>query len=185
MLLTTTIQAGATLEFYETGDFLRLIECNNPVTIRAYNLGAELVNAEGVSEGYAEKFSQQFTSIKITSATTQTLQFVVRLGNVVYYDAPPVGAALNGAFTQANATVTNASAQLKAQNLSRRYLFVQNNDASGDIYITLDGSGATTAKGIKIGANGGAYELQGYVPNAAINAIGTIANNANVVIVEG
>ena len=185
MLLTTTIQAGTTLEFYEAADFFRLIECNAPVDVRFYTNDSEQVKAEGVSEGYAEKFSIQFQRIKITSATTQTLQFVVRLGNVVSYDAPPVGAALNGAFTQGNATVTNASTQLKAANGSRRYLFIQNNDASGDIYITLDASAATTAKGIKIGANGGAYELQGYVPVAAINAIGSIANNANVVVVEG
>lgn len=184
MLLSTTIQAGATLEFYETGDFFRLLECNNQVTVRFYHLGAELVNAEGISEGYAEKFAEQFTSIKITSDTTQTLQFVVRNGNTVSYDAPPVGAALNGAFTQANVTVTNASTKLKAGNASRRYLFIQNNDASGDIYITLDGSAATTAKGIKIAA-GNAYELQGFVTNGEIYALGSIASNANVVIVEG
>lgn len=183
MLLTTTIQAGATLEFYENGDFFRLLECNNPVTLRAYHMGAEVVNAEGISEGYAEKFAEQFTSIKITSATTQTIQFVTRLGNVVSYDAPPVGAALNGAFTQAQKTVTNASGQLLDGNGSRRYILIQNNNASGDIYITLDGSEATVAKGIKIAADN-AYELQGYVPNGAINAIGNLASNTNVVIVE-
>lgn len=185
MLLTTTIQAGTTLEFYEAGDFFRLLECNNPVDVRFYTNEAEQVKAEGISEGYAEHFSVQFQRIKITSVTTQTLQFVVRLGNTVAYDAPPVGAALQGAFTQTNATVTSASALLKAANASRRYLFIQNNDASGDIYITLDGSASTAAKGIKIGANGGAYELQGFVPVGAINAIGSIASNANIVVVEG
>lgn len=185
MLLSTTIQAGTTLEFYEAGDFFRLLECNNPVDVLFYTNNAEQVNARGISEGYAEKFGKEFQLIKITSATTQTLQFVVRLGNQVSYDAPPVGAALNGAFTQANVTVTNASTTIDPANTSRRYLFIQNNDTSGDIYVTVDGSAATVAKGIKIAANGGAYELQGYVPNGDINAIGSIASNVNVVIVKG
>lgn len=185
MLLQTTIQAGATLEFYEAGDFFRLLECNNPIDVRFYTNEAEQVKAEGISEGYAEKFTIQFQRIKITSATTQTLQFVVRLGNTVSYDAPPTGAALQGAFTQTQKTVTNASGQLLAGNTARRYLMIQNNDASGDIYVTVDGAAATTGKGIKIGANGGAWELQGFMPVGAINAIGTVASNANIVVIEG
>lgn len=184
MLLSTTIQAGATLEFYETGDFFRLLECNNQVTVRFYNLGAELVNAEGISEGYAEKFAKQFTSIKITSATTQTLQFVVRLGNEVSYDAPPVGAALQGAFTSTQVTVTSSSATIDAASPSRRYLLIQNNDAAGVIYVNLSGAAATTVNSIKMNP-GDSLELQGFVPSSAITAIGSIASNANVLIVEG
>ena len=183
MLLTTTIQAGTTLEFYETGDFFRLLEYNNQVTVRFYYLGAELVNAEGISEGYAEKFAEQFTSIKITSATTQTLQFVVRNGNTVSYDAPPVGAALQGAFTQGAANVGTVSTEIKAANGARRYLLIQNKGAT-DIYITLNGAAATTDNGIKVDAAGGSYELQGFVPVAAINAISSAANSA-VIVVEG
>lgn len=183
MLLQTTIQAGATLEFYEAGDFFRLLECNNPIDVRFYTNEAEQVKAEGISEGYAEKFTIQFQRIKITSATTQTLQFVVRLGNTVAYDAPPVGAALQGAFTQGAANVGTASTEIKAANTARRYLLIQNNGAT-DIYITLNGAEATTANGIKVEAAGGAYELQGFVPVAAIKAISSAANSA-VIVVEG
>lgn len=91
---------------------------------------------------------------------------------------------VNGAFTQAQKTVTNASAVLLAANTARRFLLVQNKDASGDIYVTLDGSAATTANGIKVAA-GGSIELQGYVPTGALYAIGSIASNANIVAVEG
>lgn len=91
---------------------------------------------------------------------------------------------INGAFTQAQATVTNASGQLLAAKANRRYLLVQNNDASADVYVTLDGTAATTAKGIKIAA-GGSLELQGFVPIGQVNAIGSVASNANVVTVEG
>lgn len=89
-----------------------------------------------------------------------------------------------GAFTQAQEAVTTASAQLLAANAARRYLLIQNKDATGNIWVTLDGAAATTVKGVKV-APGGSYELQGYVPNGAINAIGDIASNTNVVAVEG
>ncbi len=91
---------------------------------------------------------------------------------------------VSGAFTQNNKTVTNASAQLLAANPARRYLLIQNNDAAGIIYVTMDGTPATTAKGIKIAA-GGSYECQGYVPTGELRAIGSISSNANIVAVEG
>jgi len=90
----------------------------------------------------------------------------------------------NGAFTNTQKTVTNASGVLVAANAARRYLMIQNNDAAGIIYVTLDGTAATTAKGVKISA-GGSYELQGFVPSGEIRAIGSIASNANCVVVEG
>lgn len=189
MNIDTTIQAGATLEFTELSDFFRLMASDAPVTVRYYEGGAEVARAENVGEGYAEKFGGQgFDRVSIYSATLQTIQFVTRYGNEVSYDTPPNGQVTvtntAGAYTQAQATVTNANAQLIAANAARRYLLIQNNDASGDIYVTLDGTPATTAKGIKI-APGGSLELAGYCPIGAVFAIGSIASNANVVTVEG
>lgn len=89
-----------------------------------------------------------------------------------------------GAFVQSQKTVTNASASMLAANANRRYLMIQNNDATGDIYITLDGTAATTAKGIKIAA-GGSYECANFCPSGQIFAIGSLASNANCVAVEG
>lgn len=96
----------------------------------------------------------------------------VKIGNV------------NGSFTQVQTTVTNASAPLITDNAARRYLLIQNKDNGGDIYVTLNGTDATTANGIKIAA-GGSMELQGYVPTGAVKAIGTLASNANIVTLEG
>lgn len=188
MNVNTTIGAGATLEFFEDCDFFRVMDAPDPLTIRFYRKGAEVARAEAVAEGYAEKFEAPFDRVQIQSATAQTVHVVGRLGNVVQYDkAPTGGVVLNGeqgAFTQTQATVTNASGQLFAANASRRYLLVQNNDASGDVYVTLDGTEATTAKGIKIAA-GGSLELAGFCPSGAVFAIGSVASNANVVAVEG
>ena len=90
----------------------------------------------------------------------------------------------SGAFANAQKTVTNASGQLVAANSARQYLLIQNNDATGDIYVRLDGTAATIGTGVKIAA-GASYELQGYVPTGAVTAIGSIASNANIVLVEG
>jgi hypothetical protein len=189
MLIETIFTAGERKEYYDPGDFFRLLGAVDPVTVTFYRAGAEVAEAEGVGEGYAEKFRVDgFDRFAIESATAQTLQFVARLGNDVAYDTPPNGDVtitnVNGTFTQTQRTVTNASAQLLAANAARRYLLIQNNDASGDVYVNLTGVAATTANGIKIAA-GGSYECQGFAPTAAITAIGSIASNANIVAVEG
>lgn len=189
MHLTLTMTAGQRIEFVEPGDFFRLMAGTAPVTVEYYKDGKELAEGTNVSVGYAEKFNgSTFDKIAITSTANQTLTFATRLGNEVNYDTPPNGQVTvtntSGAFTQAQKTVTNASGQLLAANTARRYVLIQNNDASGDVYVTLDSTAATTDKGIKIGA-GASYECWGFVPNGAINAIGSIASNANVVTVEG
>lgn len=189
MIISTNINAGQRLEFYEPGDFFRLLGAVGPLDVTYYRAGKEIAKAEGIGEGYAEKFERgEFDRFAITSATAQAIQFVVRLGNVVSYDTPPNGDVTitntGGAFTQAAANVTNASAQLLAAKATRRYLLIQNNDVNGDVFVNLTGAAATTANGIKIGP-GGSYECQGYAPTGAVTAIGSIAANANVIVVEG
>lgn len=188
MHLTITLTAGQRVEFVEPGDFFRLMAATAAITVEYYNQGKEIAEGTLVGVGYAEQFNTGgFDKIAITSPTAQTITFATRLGNTVAYDTPPTGQVqvtnTAGAFTQAQKTVSNASGQLLAANTARRYVLIQNKDASGDIYVTLDGTAATTAKGIKIAA-GGSYECQGYAPTGAINAIGSIASNSNVVIVE-
>lgn len=187
--VNTTIQAGGLLEFHDRGDFFRVMDAADPLTVTFYRNGAEVARGVDVGEGYAEKFEgNYFDRITVYSATTQAVQLVARLGNVVAYDKAPTGQVQltgeQGAFTQSQKTVTNASGQVLAGNANRRYLLIQNNDASGVIYVTLDGTAATTEKGVKIDA-GGSLELAGYVPSGAINAIGSIASNANIVALEG
>lgn len=189
MFQTITMTPGQRLEFFERGDFFRLMAATNPVTVEYYRQGAEIAEAVNVGAGYAERFiNGEFDRIVVASATAQTIQIATRLGNEVSYDTPPVGnvAITNvaGAFTHQTHTVTNASGQLRAANTARRYLLIQNNDASGSISVRLDGATATMTNGIVIPA-GGSYEIQGYVPTGAIVAIGSIVSNANVQTVEG
>lgn len=195
MLNNLTITAGQTLEYFEPGDFFRLMDGPNPVSLIFYRNGAEINRAEKVGEGYAESFGAGgFDRYRITSETTQSIQFVSRLGNAVQYDKAPTGdtnvvntvtvKTENTAFTQSGKTVTNASTSLLAGKADRRYLLVQNNDSSGIVYITLDGTAATTGKGLRL-LPGDAFEVQWPAPTGQIFAIGSVASNANVIAVEG
>ena len=190
MLQTIQLVAGQAVEFAELGDFLRILNAPYPLTVRYYKAGRELVSAYDVSGGYSEEFTggAQFDRVRLETATTQEVQFVIRQGNRVGYDAPPVGQVsvtnTAGAFAHQGHTVTNASGQLLAANPGRRYLLIQNNDASGDVFVTTDGTDATTATGVKIGP-GGSWEIAGYVPTGAVKAIGSLASNSNVITVEG
>lgn len=184
-----TLAAGVAVEFTEAADFFRLLAApTTDITVIFYAAGAEVARAVNIGAGYAEKFGRIIDRVRISSAGGGKVAFVLRLGADVRYDTPPNGNVqitnMQGAFSQAQKTVTNASGQLLAANSARRYLLIQNNDASGDIFVTLDGTAATTTKGIKIAA-GGSLIVDQYAPTAAINAIGSIASNANIVVVEG
>lgn len=187
MHIKTTMTAGQRVEFQEQSDFFRILDLPGVVDVEFYKMGAKVSEALGISAGYAEKFTDGFDKIAITTATGQSIQLVTRLGNEVRYDKAPVGnTTINNVastFTNTQKTVTNSSATLVAANANRRYLLIQNNDAAGDIYVRLDGVAATTATGIKIESLG-SYALENLVPSSAITAIGSIASNANVVVVE-
>jgi hypothetical protein len=189
MSISATFSAGQTQEFYVPGDFFRLLDSTGPITVEYYDpTGKEVAEAVNVLAGYGEGLKAgKFGRVRITSASAQTIQFVIRDGAEVRYDrgaATVTIANTNGAFTQAQRTVTNASTQLQAANAARRYLLIQNRDTTGIVYVNVAGAAATVAGGIQIDA-GGSLELQGFVPTGQINAIGSIASNANVIVVEG
>lgn len=187
--LDVTMSAGQTVEFYEPGDFFRLLKADKGVKVEFYRNGAEISEAAGVTTGYAEKMRLgEFDRVRIYSETEQTVSFVTRMGADVYFDAPPTGSVtiqnVNGAFTNVTHTVTNVSGKLRDENAARRYLLIQNNDSAGDVFVKVDGAAATLLAGVKI-PPGGSWELAGFVPRGAITAIGSIESNANVVTVEG
>lgn len=191
MLLTIALAANTPVTFHEAGNFFRLLQAANDVNVDFYWQGKEIADAYGISGGYGETFAQQFDKLTIVSPTAQTVKFVTRLGNSVSYDAPPSGnvvvtsqAPCRASVTQAQATVTNASAQLLAAKSNRSYLLIQNKDAAGNIWLNMAGAAATQANGIKIGP-GGSFELNCNILTGAVFAIGDIASNANVTVLEG
>lgn len=188
MLLKTAISAGGRLEFYEAADFFRVLEAAEPVTVRFYQSGSEVAAAEEVQGGYAEQFAGGFDRFTVESATAQTVQFVARLGNKVQYDIAPTGEVVvkntAGAFAQSQETVTNVAADLLPANASRRYLLIQNKAVAGDLYVNLSGAAATAGNGVLV-VPGASLELSGYASTGAVSAIGSVASNPDVVVVEG
>jgi hypothetical protein len=189
MYQALNLSAGVAVEFYEVADFFRILAAPAvDITVIFYRNGAEEGRAENVGAGYAENFSEAIDKVRIQSTGGGAVAFVSRIGGSVRYDTPPNGAVtvtnVNGAFSNTEKTVTNASAQLSADNAARRYLLIQNKDTAGAIYINFGALAATLANGVKVPA-GGSYELQGYCSMDAIQAIGDIGSNANILIVEG
>ena len=92
------------------------------------------------------------------------------------------GGSVGLTFTTTTPTVTSSSTTILAANANRRFLIIQNNDAAGNIFINYT-SAATTAH-LKL-VPGQSIFLDAAVTAQAITAIGSIASNANVVVVEG
>lgn len=187
-----TLAAGVAQEFAELSNFLRIMKAvPTDIEIRFYQQGREVSRAVGLGAGYAERFlGGEFDRIRISSASGGAVDFVMRLGNEVRYDAPPTGnvAITNtgGAFVNSQVTtLTNAVQTIKAANTARRYLLVQNNDASLSMRLRLDGTDPTTDNGILLKA-GESLELQGYAATGAVKAICTTAGTlSDVQVMEG
>jgi len=190
MQRTVTLTAGQRAEFIELSDFFRILTDTSGATfsVEFYMNGARATDdASAVSSGYAERFLQgTFDKVVITPNIATTVSFVTRLGNEVRYDIPPTGkvSISAGAFAHGVKTVTTASSGMLGANGNRGYLLIQNKDAVGNIWVRVDGGGATVATGVQIGP-GSTWEITGRLPTGAINAIGDIASNPNVLVVEG
>lgn len=188
--ITTNFTAGQVQKFYEQGDFFRLMQDGSgSFNVNFYLQGVKVTESIGIRAGYSERFlnGMGFDAYEVYAVSAATgVQFVSRLGNVVTYDTPPTGSVTiaNGGFSQAQATVTTASSTISAVNLGRRYLLIQNKDTTGTIYVRIDGAAATAANGLTI-EPGGSFEISGRCPNGAITAIGDIASNANIIVIEG
>ena len=183
-IYTDTIAANAVLPRLFTGAYFNILSSTGPINVRT-----DEVNLKGLTAGQGfEKQPFQRLEISDASGATNTIRYVISdegflaglTGNMTISSIVPVQ---SGSFANTNATVTNASAQLVAANTARKYLLIQNNSATGTIYVRF-GTAATVATGVAI-SPGGAYEMDAAQSTQAIHAIGDIASNANIVVVEG
>ena len=86
-------------------------------------------------------------------------------------------------ITTTNATVGSSTTQILASNSNRIYAIIVN-DSDETIYLALSDS-AEMNKGIRLGANGGTFEINNNKHfTGAINAICT-SGSKNVTITEG
>lgn len=180
-----TLQAGVEVQYHAPGTFFRLLETSAALSLVFYLNGKEVARADNIEGGYAEEMAEGFDKITLKSATTQAVKFVFRQGGTVAYDRMAGNVGMKGGnVSQAVAIVTNASAQLLAANAARRFLMIQNKHASGNLFINLAGVAATTANGIKLPPDG-VLLLDVFPPGAAVFAIGDIASNPDVLVLEG
>jgi len=168
------------------GSYFRLLNVLGAVTAVFYRQGVPVFTATDVLDGFWSKPSGGFDMVGITSATDQEVKIGITSGDAGYDRAAGSVEVTNnaGAFDQGEKTLNGTSAELAAAKQSRRFLMIQNNSPTVDIYVTLDGSEATVAAGLKIGA-GAHLKLDAYCPTGAVNGITTGASNSAVVVVEG
>lgn len=183
-IYTDTITAGATIRRLFQGAFFKIISATGAINVRT-----DLVNLTNLVAGQGFE-KAPFTALELTDASgaSNTVRYIVATEGFldgitgamqITSMVPPV----SSSFANSAKTVTNASAQLVAANTARKYLLIQNNDTVGNIFVQF-GSAAGLTTGVKI-APGGAYEMSDVQSTQAIYAIGSIASNANVVVVEG
>jgi hypothetical protein len=131
---------------------------------------------------------ENFTRIIVTNTSGYNNTVTLMIGDSNFIDNRLIGSVtvLNtgGSYIQASAVVTSISSKIIDSNADRRYLLIQNNDANGDIYLMLNGQEASLLGGLKVAA-GASFELNNFVTNQAIFAIGSIALNGNITILEG
>lgn len=184
-IYTDTLTAGSVLPRLFSGAYFNILSSTG-----AINVKTDGVNLKGLTAGQGFE-KQPFTRIEITEASgaTNTITYVIAdegflaglTGAMQITSTVPVQ---SGSFANAAKTVTTASAVLVAANTARKYLLVQNKDPAGNIYLNFGAGAATVANGIKI-QPGGNYEMDGAQSTQAIQCIGDIASNANVLVVEG
>lgn len=195
MYVAQNLAAGVPLEINDKGDFFRILgSAAEDLTVSFLKAGREIGRAEAVGAGYWERID--FDEVIVTSTAGGLVRVVTREGAEVGYDRA-VGAVnvtgtittqvANGAFSNSGPAVSAGGSQLLPANANRRYLLVQNNHGTQNVWVRVDGSGLNIAtEGVKLGP-GASLEIQGRAPTGSVHAITTvnIAAGAGVVVVEG
>ena len=179
---TFTIAAGQPYRIPASGSSFKILAASGAVEVKG-DWGK--IDSCSVGQGIT---GTDFAYLVLTNLTggPNTIRMIVGDAGFIDNITGTVGVTSTVAPTSSNvtftaATVTNASAQLVAANANRRGLTIQNNDASGSIRVTTT-TPATLTNGLRVIAGG--YWEPPTAPTQAIYAIGDIANNPNVMVVE-
>jgi len=186
---TQTFAAAQSWELNVPGKYFTTLGCTNVINVKFFKAGKklDLGDITGLLAGL-EVQNIDFDRVVIDVTAADTITVGIGNGNARYNRAQGSVTITSNkvaqmAPTQGLSTVTNVSANLKAANTARQYLFIMNRDAAGTIYINWQAT-ATAANGIPL-APGQWIEMAQCVPTGTVRAIGDIASNANVLVVEG
>lgn len=192
-----TFATATTWELHVTGRYFTTLECTKPLNVRFYK-GGQLLDA-GEIRGLMSGLEMTLGELGDRQAAFDRVQIDVQAGDTVKVGigngqgrynrgAASVTVSQNkvaqATFANTQKTVTNASGQLLAANAARQYLIIQNKDTSGNLYVNFGAGAATVANGVRI-IPGGNLELSDVVPTNAVQCIGDMASNPNVLVVEG
>lgn len=183
-IYTLVLGPGTTQRLLVQGRYFKIKSASGTVTVESeFGILESLIAGQGLE---STDFNQ--LTLKDTSGVTNTVKIIIGDENFIDGMSGSVDIGTNKTpitanFANTTATVTNVSAPMIVGNALRQYLLIQNKSTTGSIYINF-GSVATVLNGLKIGP-GDSYEMQAAQSSGAINAIGDIASNANIVIVQG
>lgn len=183
-IYNVTLPANGSLRLLIEGEYFKILACAGAVSVRA-----DWGELAGIGAGQGLE-SSPFKYLLLTDLSGGLNAVRLVIGDEKFIDGSSGAVevsknriAQSGVFGSTAKTVTNASGLLVPANANRQYLLIQNNDGAGYIAVQF-GAAATLAAGLKI-IQGGNYELSSIVPTGEIYAIGSAANNPNVVVVEG
>ncbi len=182
-IYTIQLIANGSLRMPVQGEYFKILNATGAVDVTG-----DFGKLEGLTTGQGlEKTPFQSLVFKDISGGANTVK--VFIGDENFIDGLVGTFAItsskvpqSGGFNNTNPAVTNVSGSLLGVNSGRQYLLIQNKDLTGNIWIVF-GAGATQALGVKI-PPGGNYEPP-VATTQQIFAIGDIASNVNVVVVEG
>lgn len=191
-IYTFDLAANGPYRLLVAGEYFKILSATGPVDVQSdFGRLNSLVTGQGLAKNpfsslYFTDVSGAPNTLRILVGDSDFIDGVTGDVNVQNFPALQLVSVQNnqGAFAQAQETVTNASTVMLAANAARRYLLIQNNDATGIIYVNLTGAAATALNGVKLGP-GASLEIPNFAPTAAITAIGSLATQSNVVAVEG
>ena len=185
-LVQLTVPAGGEINPGFTGDYVRVHGATVALKFKTRN-GDDFSLVQG-QEAKLEPFDEITFSHDDASAQTFTVYIGSRgseassaevAGNVAITN-------VNGIFTQSRDNVTNLAKPILGANANRRYLLIQNNDASACLRVTLDGSDPSDLEGFRIGP-GDSLEVPAFCCTGAVKAMMETASSSvnNVEWCEG
>lgn len=177
---TYTFTAGETKRLDIQGEFYKITAATGAVSVRRDTGGSKI---SGLLPGQGERAA--FGHLVVTDESGAANTITILCGAGEFIDDRPVLVVPNGPVTHTAPAVTNASTTLLAAKGTRQFLYVQNNDGAGIVWLSLDGTAAVTgAPCIKLGPGQG-IAFDNFVSTGAVKAIGSIGNNPNVSVIEG
>lgn len=192
-VLSYALSAGVE-KVFPGGRFLRLITADAAVDVTFYDESNQPIGtASQVLGGFQlsvdpadiDKRSRLigFAKVGITSATNQTITVALSRQPIEYdrlTGSISATVASGATVTQSRVTVSSASAALLATNSNRKRAWVRNLSATETMYVTDDGTAATTANGYPIGPG----EEHAFETQDGLNAIRGAATDIAAAITE-